>query len=304
MQETDYYTELKAICSEDAISTDVPMNEHTSMRVGGYADVMITPPSMEMLQRCITFLHDRGLKFLIMGNGSNIIFPDEGYRGIIVKIGPKLSKIEVKDTIIEAEGGASLAAVANKALEHALTGLEFASGIPGSIGGAAYMNAGAYDGEMKQVVTETLCLDRKGRFVTLRGEEHDFSYRHSRIQDEGLTCIRVVLQLQPGDKKAIQEKMNDLNTRRRDKQPLNFPSAGSVFKRPIGYFAGKLIEDAGLRGFSIGGAQVSDKHCGFIVNTGTATSSDVVALIRYVQKTVYEKTGIMLEPEVKIIGGT
>ena len=221
LQETDCYRELKAICGEDTFLSDVSMKEHTSMRVGGKADVMIQPDSFERLQNCIAFLHSHQMPFMVIGNGSNLIFPDEGYRGVIVKIGPRLSKIEVKDTLIVAQSGALLSSVANRALEHALTGLEFASGIPGSIGGAAFMNAGAYDGEMKQVITETLCLDRQGRFITLKGDDHHFSYRHSRMQEEDLTCLHVVLQLQYGDQKAIQEKMNDLNGRRRDKQPLH-----------------------------------------------------------------------------------
>ncbi|MCX7772716.1 MAG: UDP-N-acetylmuramate dehydrogenase, partial [Clostridia bacterium] len=190
-----------------------------------------------------------------------------------------------------------------KRQEFGLTGLEFASGIPGTIGGGAVMNAGAYGGELKQVITETTSLDPSGKLVTLRGEEHAFSYRHSRIQDEALTVLTVTMSLQPGDKQAIQAKMNDLNGRRRDKQPLNLPSAGSVFKRPEGHFAGKLIEDCGLRGYSVGGAQVSEKHCGFIVNKGNAKASDIIELINYIQKIVQDKTGVQLEPEVKIIGG-
>jgi UDP-N-acetylmuramate dehydrogenase len=285
------------------LQRDVPMKKYTSIAVGGNADFMVEPDSLEKVRDCIAFLSAYPVPFMVMGNGSNLIFSDEGYRGVIVKIGPRLSKIEVDGTRIVAEAGASLAAVAHKALEHSLTGLEFASGIPGSTGGAACMNAGAYDGEMKQVIEETLNVDKEGRFITLKGEEHSFSYRHSRIQQEGLICLKVVFALEKGDKNAIQAKMNDLNSRRREKQPLNMPSAGSVFKRPPGQFAGKLIDDCGLRGYAIGGAQVSDKHCGFIVNTGTATAADVINLIRYVQQKVYERTGTLLEPEVKIIGG-
>lgn len=304
MQGTELLVGLKAVCGEDNCLWDIPMKEYTSMRVGGKADMLIQPDSIDRVQCCIAYLNVNKIPYMVIGNGSNLIFSDEGYHGVIVKIGPKLSKIDVKENFILAEAGASLSAVASRALEYSLSGLEFASGIPGSTGGAAFMNAGAYDGEMKQVIFETLNLDRNGQFITLKGEDHNFSYRHSRIQDEGFTCLRVIFRLQQGDHESIKAKMNDLNSRRRDKQPLNMPSAGSVFKRPPGQFAGKLIEDCGLRGFSVGGAQVSEKHCGFIVNTGTATSSDIICLINHVQKTVYEKTGTLLESEVKIIGGT
>lgn len=302
MQAADLYGSLKAICGEDNILKDVPMRDYTSMRVGGRADIMVQPDSIDQVQACVAFLSGAGIPFFVMGNGSNLIFPDEGYRGVILKIGSKLSVVTVKDNRIIAEAGALLSTAANKALEHSLTGLEFASGIPGSVGGAAFMNAGAYDGEMKQVVTETLNMDKSGGFVTLRGEEHDFSYRHGRIQDDGLLCLRVVFMLEKGDSETIRAKMNELNSRRRNRQPLNMSSAGSVFKRPPGQYAGKLIEDSGLKGFSIGGARVSEKHCGFIVNTGDATASDVIRLIEHVQNTVYEKTGYHLEPEVKIVG--
>lgn len=302
MQAADLYGSLKAICGEDNILKDVPMRDYTSMRVGGRADIMVQPDSIDQVQACVAFLSGAGIPFFVMGNGSNLIFPDEGYRGVILKIGSKLSVVTVKDNRIIAEAGALLSTAANKALEHSLTGLEFASGIPGSVGGAAFMNAGAYDGEMKQVVTETLNMDKSGGFVTLRGEEHDFSYRPGRIQDDGLLCLRVVFMLEKGDSEEIRAKMNELNSRRRNRQPLNMSSAGSVFKRPPGQYAGKLIEDSGLKGFSIGGARVSEKHCGFIVNTGDATASDVIRLIEHVQNTVYEKTGYHLEPEVKIVG--
>lgn len=304
MQNSDFIDGLKEICGTHALHLNVPMKDYTSMKVGGKADVLVEPDSMEKIQKCMMLSQASSVPFLVMGNGSNLIFADEGYRGLVIKIGPKLSKIEVRDTTIIAEAGATLAAVANRALENALTGLEFASGIPGSTGGAAYMNAGAYDGEMKQVICETLNLNQQGQWITLKADEHAFSYRHSRIQDEHLACLKVTFKLDKGCKEEILVKMNDFNARRRDKQPLNMPSAGSVFKRPPGQFAGKLIEDCGLRGYSVGGAQVSEKHCGFIVNKGNATAADIISLIHHVQRTVYEKTGTLLEPEVKIIGGS
>ncbi len=303
MQEIDIYGKLIAIYPQSAISKNVSMEEYTSMRVGGKADFMVQPDSIEDIQKGVSYLTSLNIPFLVMGNGSNLIFSDSGYRGVIIKIGSGFSKVEVNDTIITAEAGASLAYVANVALDNSLSGMEFASGIPGTIGGAACMNAGAYDGEMKQVIVETLCIDNHGNYITLRDEEHNFSYRHSRIQDEKLICLKVKLQLKKGEKNEIQAKMNELNARRREKQPLTFPSAGSIFKRPPDAFAGKLIDDCGLRGYKIGGAQISDKHCGFIINTGNATTADVVSLIKHVQNTVYKKFGKQLELEVKIIGG-
>lgn len=303
MQEIDIYSILSSVYTKDLILTNVPMKEHTTIRVGGKADYMVMADSIENIRKSVSMLSSLSIPFMIMGNGSNIVFSDDGYHGVIIKIGAGLSRIEVDGDTITAEAGASLAAVANLAMENSLSGLEFASGIPGTIGGAAYMNAGAFDGEMKQAIAETLCIDREGRFITLHGDEHNFSYRHSRMQDEDLICLKVKLKLNKGDKETIRSKMNELNARRREKQPLNYPSAGSVFKRPPGCYAGKLIDDCGLRGYRIGGAQVSDKHCGFIVNTGNATASDVVALIKHVQQTVYNNFGKLLELEVKIIGG-
>ncbi len=303
MHKIDTYSKLEAICGSCTILRDVPMKEHTTMRVGGKAALMIIPDTIICVQKIIAFLNSSYIPYMIIGNGSNLIFQDTGYNGVIIKIGEPLSSIEVSDDIIVAMAGASLAHVSNKALENSLTGLEFASGIPGSIGGAVFMNAGAYDGEMKQVVLETLCVDSKGNLITIKDKEHNFFYRHSRLQDDDLTCLQVKLKLEKGEKTSIQAKMNDLNARRREKQPLNYPSAGSVFKRPPGCYAGKLVDDCGLRGTKIGGAQVSDKHCGFIVNTGNATAGDIISLIGYVQDTVYKNSGVRLELEVKIVGG-
>jgi UDP-N-acetylmuramate dehydrogenase len=303
LNKIDTYNELEAICGSCTILIDVPMKEHTTIKVGGKADLMIIPESIDCIQKAIAFLNSSDIPYMVIGNGSNLIFHDTGYNGVIVKIGTPLSDIEVFDDIIIAKAGASLAHVSNTALEHSLTGLEFASGIPGSMGGAVYMNAGAYDGEMKQVVIETLCLDNEGNLITLKNDEHNFSYRHSRIQDDNLTCLQVKIKLEKGEKNKIQTKMNELNARRREKQPLNYPSAGSIFKRPPGTFAGMLVDNCGLRGTKIGGAQVSDKHCGFIVNTGNATAEDIISLIKHVQETVYKNSGIWLELEVKIVGG-
>jgi UDP-N-acetylmuramate dehydrogenase len=238
-----------------------------------------------------------------MGNGTNLIVSDSGYSGVIIKLADNFAKITAKENEIIAQAGASLAAVSNAAWKASLTGLEFASGIPGTIGGAVAMNAGAYDGEMKDVVTQTTSLDENGEIVQLHGEEHEFGYRKSFIQKRRMLVLEATLKLQKGDPDKIKEKMQSLNARRREKQPLNLPSAGSVFKRPPDHFAGKLIEEAGLRGYQIGGAQVSDKHCGFIVNTGDATAADIIALIQWVKDKVFQTSGVMLEEEVKILGG-
>jgi len=303
LQDIDIYNKLTTIFPRDVILSGVSMKDYTTMKVGGKADYMVLADSIENIQKCVSHLSSLNVPFLIMGNGSNLVFTDNGYHGVIIRIGPAISKTEVDGEIITAEAGALLSSVANLAMENSLTGLEFAFGIPGTIGGAAYMNAGAYDGEMKQVIIESLCIDKEGRYITLRGDEHNFSYRHSRMQDEDLICLKVKLKLNRGNKEEIKAKMAELSARRREKQPLTYPSAGSIFKRPSGAFAGKLIDDCGLRGYRIGGAQVSDKHCGFIINTGNATASDVLALIKHVQETVYKNFGKLLELEVKIIGG-
>ena len=303
LQDIEIYNILTTIFPHDAILSGVSMKDYTTMKVGGKADYMVLADSIENIQKCVSHLSSLNVPFLIMGNGSNLVFTDNGYHGVIIRIGPAISKTEVDGEIITAEAGALLSSVANLAMENSLTGLEFAFGIPGTIGGAAYMNAGAYDGEMKQVIIESLCIDKEGRYITLRGDEHNFSYRHSRMQDEDLICLKVKLKLNRGNKEEIKAKMAELSARRREKQPLTYPSAGSIFKRPSGAFAGKLIDDCGLRGYRIGGAQVSDKHCGFIINTGNATASDVLALIKHVQETVYKNFGKLLELEVKIIGG-
>lgn len=303
MQQALIYHRLVSILGADNVRRDVSMKEHTSIRTGGTVDFFAEPDRMDTLAVLIHDLKENEIPFYIIGNCSNLIISDEGFRGVFIRIGPKLSAIGVEGETVKAQAGASLAAVSAKACEEGLTGIEFASGIPGTVGGAAYMNAGAYDGEMSQVVSKTINLDMDGHVVILSGQEHDFGYRHSSIMDKGLTVTEVHMVLKKGDPIAIRNKMNDLNGRRRDRQPLNLPSAGSVFKRPEGFFAGKLIQDCGLKGLSLGGAQVSEKHCGFIVNTGNATSSDVIGLIEIVREKVLKETGVLLEPEVRIIGG-
>lgn len=294
---------LGTILKPHQILINVPMKEHTSMRVGGTAAILLLPSSIQEIRQITQVLQQAHFPCFVMGNGTNLIFPDAGYPGAIIKLSDNFSNITVEGDRITAQAGASLAAVANAAWKNSLTGLEFASGIPGTTGGAVVMNAGAYDGEMKDVVIQTVSMDESGELVCRKGDEHNFGYRKSCFQKNGAVVLEVTMQLQQGDADQIKEKMQSLNARRREKQPLNMPSAGSIFKRPPGHFAGKLIEEAGLRGFRIGGAQVSEKHCGFIVNTGDATAADIIALIQWVKDKVFQTSGVMLEEEVKILGG-
>lgn len=303
MQDRKIYEEMSSIIGEALITRDVRMKDFTSIKTGGNARFMVAPDTSEKIRLIIKYLSDEQVPYLIIGNSTNLLFPDGGYEGVVIRIGPKLSKVGIKGNTVMSQAGASLASVASKALEESLSGLEFASGIPGTVGGGVAMNAGAYGGEMSQVVAETECITSKGEQIRLMGKDHEFAYRHSRIQAESLIVTVVTMILKMGDRNEIRSKMTEMNARRRDKQPLDMPSAGSVFKRPDGFYTGQLIQECGLKGYTIGGAQVSDKHCGFIVNLGNATSQDVLDLIKYVQKEVYDKKGVLLEPEVKIIGG-
>lgn len=295
--------EMRRILNDDQILLDVPMKEHTSMRVGGKAKMLVLPSSVSEILETVKYLYENNIPYYVIGNGTNLIVHDSGYSGVIIKISDNFSSVAIDENIITAKSGASIVSVSNMACENSLSGLEFAAGIPGTVGGAVVMNAGAYDGEMKDVVFETTCIDNAANVVGLSFDDMQFGYRTSRMQKDNLVVLEVKMRLQGGNKDEIREKMKDLNKRRREKQPLNFPSAGSIFKRPEGYFAGKLIEEAGLRGYQIGGAQVSEKHCGFIINTGTATASDVIELIEFIKKRVYETSGVMLQQEVKILGG-
>ena len=275
---------------------------HTTIRVGGKAACFVRISSIGQLQKLIPYFEQIGLPYFILGNGSNLLVSDDGYDGVILQVGDKFGRISTEGNHMEAQAGALLSAVARCALEHGLTGLEFASGIPGTIGGGVVMNAGAYGGEMKQVVTQVRVLGSGGEILTLDREAMEFGYRSSVIKNRRFTVLTVTLELACGDKKEIQARVEELARRRREKQPLEYPSAGSTFKRPEGYFAGKLIMEAGLKGYSVGGARVSEKHCGFLVNTGDASAADVAALIREVQERVKDKTGVSLEREVVYLG--
>lgn len=298
--------DIKRIFSDNEnigkVLLDEPMKNHTSFKIGGPADIMIIPGNEKELIEGIKICKDNNINYYIMGNGSNLLVSDKGIEGVVIKISEEFGDIVVNDTTIKAESGALLTVVSKKALKNSLTGLEFASGIPGSIGGAITMNAGAYGGEMKDIVTKVRCLNGDGNIVEYSNEEMKFRYRKSRVEEEGLIVLSVEMELEKGDYKTIEERMRELTEKRTSKQPLHLPSAGSTFKRPEGYFAGKLIDDSGLRGIRHGGAQVSEKHCGFIVNIDKATSEDVRTLIRTVQKIVKDNYGVELETELKIIG--
>ena len=290
------------IVGEENVHTDEPMSRHTTFRIGGNADYFVKPGNADEVAAVIAVCREYNIPYFILGNGSNLLVSDDGYRGMIINIMDNMDSVTVDGRIITAQAGAMLVRVSVMARDNALTGLEFASGIPGTIGGAVYMNAGAYGGEMKNVVKTVRAIDEYGRIYELDSEKMDFSYRHSIVEERKLIVLEVTLELEHGSREAINDRMKELAEARRSKQPLEYPSAGSTFKRPEGYFAGKLIMDAGLRGYSVGGAQVAEKHCGFVINKGGATASDVVELIRDVQHDVDDKFGVTLEPEVKMLG--
>ena len=277
------------------------MSKHTTFRIGGKADLFVSADE-KSLPQILKEAADEKIPVTIIGNGSNLLVGDGGIRGLVIEIGKGMDKIEISDNIMIVGAGTLLSKAANTAAEHGLSGMEFAAGIPGSVGGAVVMNAGAYGGEMKDIIMDVDVITREGEYRRLTLEELELSYRHSCIIENEYIVIRARLMLQEKDEAQIRQVMEDLKNKRIEKQPLNFPSAGSTFKRPEGYFAGKLIMDAGLRGYSVGGAQVSEKHCGFVVNKGGATASDVVKLMNDVRDKVMEEFGVELEPEVKMIG--
>lgn len=292
---------LKEIVPAERILFQEPMKLHTTFRIGGPADCLIYLENEDQLCRIQKYLRLVDVPYTVIGNGSNLLVDDGGYRGIVLVIGKYMSRIEVKDTCLESEAGALMSQVAKIAKENGLTGLEFAAGIPGTVGGGAVMNAGAYGGEMSQVVTTVTVVNRNGEIMELDNSTMEYGYRTSVIQNQPFVVTKVTFRLQPGDPQEIAAKMEELAIRRREKQPLEYPSAGSTFKRPEGHFAGQLIMEAGLRGYSVGGAKVSDKHCGFIINTGNATAEDVKDVIWEVQRRVKERFHVDLEPEIKML---
>lgn len=292
--------ELSSIIIDGRILTDEPMSAHTTFRTGGVADVFVEPSNVNELREALKLL--KGKHFYLIGNGSNLLVSDKGLRGVVLHLAESFRGIRIEKNTLICGAGATLSQIARTALDNSLSGFEFAAGIPGSLGGAIVMNAGAYDGEMKQVVRRVTLMGYDGEIVEKDSESMHFSYRHSLLKEERFIVLEAVIALEKGEQSEIREKMNDLAARRREKQPLDYPSAGSTFKRPEGYFAAKLIQDAGLRGFCVGGAQVSEKHCGFVINKNNATSADIYALIKEVQKRVKDSSGVDIETEVICLG--
>lgn len=286
------------------ISENEPLSAHTTFRIGGPARYYAVPECTDGVRNSIAFAGDNGIPYVVTGRGSNVLFSDEGYPGVVIEIGRGMEKVALQgENRIRAEAGTGLGALAAEAAKNSLSGLEFASGIPGTVGGAVTMNAGAYGGEIRDCIVSAFVLCADGTVREMTRDDLELGYRSSRIQSGGHIVLEAVFEMQPGEKDEILARMKELNARRREKQPLEYASAGSTFKRPEGHFAGKLIEDAGLRGYRVGDAQVSEKHCGFVINRGNATAADVLKLIRDVQEKVFECSGIRLEPEVKIIQG-
>ena len=292
---------LARLVPEENILVNEPMKKHTTFRIGGEAACYVKIENADQLAAVRQFLQKEAVPVQVIGNGSNLLFGDEGFAGVVLEICDKMNEIRVEGTKIIVQAGALMSKVARVAYENSLTGFEFAAGIPGTIGGGTVMNAGAYGGELKQVISSVKMLDETGKIVELSNEEMAFGYRTSIVKKRPYIVVEVTLQLRQGRQEDILAVMEDLAFRRRDKQPLEYPSAGSTFKRPEGYFAGELIMKSGLRGYRVGGAQVSEKHCGFVINTGDATAEDVLQLMEHVKNTVKATFGVELEPEVIVI---
>lgn len=297
----DFCNKLYKIVQSENVAVDEPMKNHTSFKVGGPVDILVTPESYDEIVKVIKLCNEEDMTYYIIGRGSNLIVRDGGFRGMVIKL-TKLDKIKVEDERLIVQSGVDLCKVSEAALENSLKGFEFACGIPGTVGGAVTMNAGAYNGEISQVIESALVVDKNGKLITLNKEELELGYRMSAIQKYGYTVLEVTFKLVKGEYSSIKERIDDLTKKREDKQPLEYPSAGSTFKRPEGHYTGKLIEESKLKGFSIGGAQVSEKHAGFIINKGDATAKDILDLIAYIQNTIKVNFDVELHPEVRIIG--
>ena len=293
---------LQKLLGEAKVFVNEAMASHTTFKIGGPADYFVKPETVEELAAVLKLCKEEEIPYFILGNGSNLLVGDKGFRGVVIQLYKNFDGMNIEGTTVTAKAGAMLVRVAKESGKAGLTGLEFASGIPGTIGGAMVMNAGAYGGEMKDVVTSVTALTKDGEIKKLSAEEMNFRYRGSVIEDEGYIVLEAEMELKEGNLEEIQARMAELTVQRKKKQPIEYPSAGSTFKRPEGYFAGKLVQDAGLRGFQVGGAQVSEKHCGFVINAGGATAADVMSLMQQVSDKVNEQFGVTLEPEVKRIG--
>lgn len=296
------YSRFCGCIGSDRVATEEPMKKHTTFRIGGPAEYFLTPVNAKELKGLQKICEEENVPYYIIGNGSNLLVSDEGLRGAVIQIYHNMNQVVVKGDVIRVQAGLLLTALAKAALEHGLAGLAFASGIPGTVGGAVVMNAGAYGGEMKDVIAEVTVMTRAGEILHIPKERLEFGYRTSVIKKMNYIVLEVVLQLQSGDRAEIQTEMERLKEQRVSKQPLQYPSAGSTFKRPQGYFAGKLIMDAGLRGYCVGGAQVAKKHCGFVINRDGASAKDVMHLMEDVKAKVKEQFGVELEPEVQFLG--
>ena len=290
------------LLGKEKVRISEPMNRHTTFRIGGPADYFLLPSTAEEVKKILEICKEKELPYFILGNGSNLLVSDEGYCGVIIQLYRNYGGITVEGTDIRAGAGALLSQIASAAKNASLTGFEFAGGIPGTLGGAVVMNAGAYGGEMKDVLKEVTVMTEQGEIMTIPAEKLEMGYRTSLVKKAGYLVLEAVISLKAGDVEEIKAIMKDLTEKRVSKHPLEYPSAGSTFKRPEGYFAGKLIMDAGLRGYQVGGAQVSEKHCGFVINKGNATAADVCGLMKDVQEKVQEQFGVTLEPEVKFLG--
>lgn len=298
---TDILNEIKAVIPKERVLINEPMKKHTTFRIGGNADVFVMPQCCEEILNVIKVCKKLNVPYYVIGNGSNLLVRDGGFRGVIIQLFRAFSDIRVENNKIIAQAGALMSSIGSVALKNNLTGFEFAAGIPGTVGGGVCMNAGAYGGELKDVVTQVKVL-YNNEILTLSNSECGFEYRTSNIQKNNMLVLEAEIQLETGKQVLIKEKMTELAKKRSDKQPLEYPSGGSTFKRPEGYFAAKLIDDAGLRGFSVGNAQVSEKHCGFVINKGDATAQQVISLMEQVSNKVKDKFGVELEPEIRIIG--
>jgi UDP-N-acetylmuramate dehydrogenase len=298
-----FLQEVKKIFEDVQIRQKESMAKHTSLQIGGEADFMVLPSTIDEIKKVVVLCKNHNVPFYIMGNGSNLLVSDSGYQGLILKLSGGFSDIEVTDDgIVRAQAGVLMSKLSNVIARHELTGFEFGAGIPGTLGGAVTMNAGAYGGEIKQILLCATVIDRDGQIYTLDNEALQLGYRSSILQKKDLCLLEATMKLKKGYKQEIFDKIYELNSLRQEKQPLDKHSAGSTFKRPEGYFAGKLISDAGLKGYQIGGAAVSEKHCGFLINKENATAKDFMTLIREVIRIVDEKFGVILEPEVKLLG--
>ena len=293
---------FQTVLEKEQVLEAESMSRHTTFRIGGPADLFVVPKSVDEIAEVLKICREEKAPYFILGNGSNLLVSDKGYRGVVVQLYRGFGKITVSGEKIHAQAGALLSGIAAAERDASLTGFEFAGGIPGTLGGAVVMNAGAYGGEMKDVLKEVTVLTPEGEILTLQADELHMGYRTSVVKEAGYIVLEAVLSLAKGDPEAIRSRMQELAGMRSSKQPLSYPSAGSTFKRPEGYFAGKLIMDSGLRGYQVGGAQVSEKHCGFVINAGNATAEDVCRLMADVQRIVREKFGVTLEPEVKFLG--